>query len=67
MLSDKAIEAGARAIKYADIYKNLSGVTALIVASQTPLRKQKDEKDTEFVKRIVAHYIAAASAWEGRK
>jgi len=48
-------------LSYNDVYKNLDGRTALTVAASTSLRKQKDEKDTAFVKRIVATYITAAS------
>jgi hypothetical protein len=44
-------------LTYAEIYRNLDGLVALQVAGSTPLRKQKDEKDTAFVKRIVATYI----------
>lgn len=47
-------------LTYAEIYRNLDGLVALQVAASTPLRKQKDEKDTAFVKRIVATYCAAA-------
>lgn len=50
-----------RGLSYSDVYRNLDGMTALTVATSTPLRKQKDEKDTAFVKRIVATYITAAS------
>lgn len=52
-----AQEAATRPLTYADIYRNLSGMTALAVAAATPLRRQKDERDTAFVKRIVATYI----------
>lgn len=48
-------------LSYGDVYKNLDGLTALATAAATPLRRQKDEKDTAFVKRIVATYIALAS------
>ena len=43
------------------IYRNLSGIAALMAAEQTSMCKVKGEKDTEFVKRIVAHYVHAAS------
>lgn len=46
-------------LTYAEIYKSLDGLVALQVAASTPLRKHKDEKDTAFVKRIVATYLAA--------
>ena len=46
-------------LTYSEIYRNLDGLVALQVAASTPLRKQKDEKDTAFVKRIVATYVAA--------
>jgi hypothetical protein len=45
-------------LTYAEIYRNLDGLIALQVAAATPLRKAKDEKDTAFVKRIVATYAA---------
>lgn len=45
-------------LTYKEIYRNLDGLVALQVAASTPLRKQKDEKDTAFVKRIVATYLA---------
>jgi hypothetical protein len=48
-------------LSYDDNYKNLDGMTALQVAASMPLRKHKDEKDTAFVKRIVACYMAIAS------
>ena len=47
-------------LTYEEIYRNLSGVVALTVAASMPLRKRKGEKDTEYVKRIVAAYAAAA-------
>lgn len=47
-------------LTYAEIYRNLDGLVALQVAASTPLRKHKDEKDTAFVKRIVATYCAVA-------
>lgn len=36
---------------------HLDGMVALAVAQSTPLKKQKDERDTEFVKRIVCAYL----------
>lgn len=47
-------------LTYNEIYRNLEGLVALQVAMSTPLRRLKDEKDTAFVKRIVATYIEAA-------
>ena len=47
-------------LTYDEIYRNLDGMVALRVGLSTPLRKQKDEKGTAFVKRIVATYIEAA-------
>lgn len=47
-------------LTYDDIYKNLDGITAIQTAAATPLRKHKDEKDTAFVKRIVATYMKLA-------
>ena len=49
-------------LTYAEIYRNLDGLIALQVACATPLRKHKDEKDTAFVKRIVATYAALAQS-----
>ena len=37
-------------LTYEQIYNNLDGMTAMHIASITPLKKQKDEKDTAFVK-----------------
>jgi hypothetical protein len=48
-------------LSYDDFYKNLDGMTALATAAATPLRRQKEEKDTAFVKRIVATYLALAA------
>lgn len=48
-------------LTYSDIYRNLDGLTALATAAATPLRRQKDEKDTAFVKRIVATYMKLAN------
>jgi hypothetical protein len=45
---------------YSEIYRNLDGMTALATAAATPLRREKDEKDTAFVKRIVATYVMLA-------
>jgi hypothetical protein len=50
-----------KGLSYSDVYKNLDGMTALTVATSMPLRKHKGEKDTAFVKRIVACYLTAAS------
>jgi hypothetical protein len=47
-------------LTYNDIYKNLCGMTALQVAMTTPLKRLKDERDTAFVKRIVANYVLIA-------
>jgi hypothetical protein len=46
-------------LTYAEIYRNLDGLVALQVAASTPLKRLKDERDTAFVKRIVATYLAA--------
>jgi hypothetical protein len=46
------------ALTYEQIYRNLDGLTALATAAATP--RQKDEKDTAFVKRIVATYMKLA-------
>jgi hypothetical protein len=51
----------SKTLRYSDVYKNLDGMTALRVAAAMPMRKHKDEKDTAFVKRIVACYVALAS------
>ena len=48
-------------LSYDDVYRNLDGMTALATAAATPLKRHKDEKDTAFVKRIVATYISLAS------
>lgn len=50
-----------QAVSYNDVYRNLDGLVALATAAATPLRKAKGEKDTAFVKRIVATYISIAS------
>lgn len=47
-------------LTYAEIYRNLDGLVAIQVAITTPLHKNKDEKDSAFVKRIVATYCAVA-------
>lgn len=39
--------------------KHLDGIAALMAAQSTKLRKQKGERDTEFVKRIVCAYLNA--------
>jgi hypothetical protein len=49
---------------YDDIYKTLDGLTALAVAASMPLRKHPDEKDTAFVKRIVACYLSLVTKTE---
>lgn len=43
---------------------HLDGIAALIAAQSTPLKKQKDERDTAFVKRIVCAYLNAHMAGE---
>lgn len=48
-------------LTYADFYRSLDGMTALSVAAATPLRRLPDERDTAFVKRIVATYMAVAA------
>ena len=45
---------------FEEIRKNLDSMIALQVAASMPLRKHRDERDTEFVKRIVACYLAIA-------
>lgn len=45
--------------------RHLDGIAALIAADNTSMRKIKGERDTEFVKRIVAAYMNALS--EARK
>ena len=47
-------------VSYVDFYRNLDGLTALATAAATPLRRQKEEKNTAFVKRIVATYLSLA-------
>lgn len=43
--------------------KDLNSIAALSAAQNTPLRKKKkDERDTAFVKRIVAAYMNAVEA-----
>lgn len=44
-------------LTYEQIYNNLDGMTAMHVASITSLKKQKDERGTAFVKRIIATYL----------
>lgn len=44
-------------LTYYEIYGQLDGIAALVVAQQTPLKKATGERDTGFVKRIVAHYL----------
>jgi hypothetical protein len=41
---------------------DLDGVAALVAAESTAMCKRKGERDTEFVKRIVAAYLNAAAA-----
>lgn len=36
---------------------DVDGVAALWAAGHTAMRKQKGERDTEFVKRVVAAYL----------
>jgi hypothetical protein len=38
---------------------HLDGFAALVAAQSTPLKKQKGEKDTAFVKRVVCAYLNA--------
>ena len=45
-------------LTYDQLYRNLDGVTALLTAESTPLKKLPDERDTAFVKRIVATFMA---------
>lgn len=45
-------------LTYDQLYRNLDGATALLTAEATPLKKLPDERDTEFVKRIVATFMA---------
>lgn len=47
-------------LTYSEIYRNLDGMTAFATATTTPLRRLKDERDTAFVKRIVATYVELA-------
>ena len=47
-------------LTYEEIYRNLDGLVAITVASRTTMGKTKGEKNTEFVKRIVAHYAHIA-------
>lgn len=49
-------------IDYQQIYKTLNGLAALEVAADMPMTKLKGEKDTAFVKRIVAAYLAVISS-----
>jgi hypothetical protein len=55
---------GVRMVKltYDEIYGRLEGLAALVVANQTPLKHTKGERDTAFVKRIVAHYLYTVQA-----
>jgi hypothetical protein len=46
---------------------HLDGLAALAAARiAKPLRKQKGERDTEFVKRIVCAYLNAAAALDAQ-
>lgn len=45
-------------LTYEQLYRNLDGATALLTAEATPLKKLPDERDTAFVKRIVATFMA---------
>ena len=47
-------------LSYSDFYRNLDGLTAMATATDTSLCQQKDERDTAFVKRIVATYLMLA-------
>ena len=38
---------------------DLDGMAALVAAEHTAMRKLKGERDTEFVKRVVAAYMNA--------
>jgi len=46
---------------YTDVItpRDLDSTAALLAAEQTAMRKMKGERDTEFVKRIVAAYLNA--------
>ncbi len=39
---------------------DLDGLAALVAAQRTTLRKEKGERDTAFIKRIVCAYLNAA-------
>lgn len=39
---------------------DLDGVAAMVAAQRTTLRKEKGERDTAFIKRIVCAYLNAA-------
>lgn len=43
---------------------HLDGMAALAAAQSTPLKRQKDERDTAFVKRIVCAYMNAHMGME---
>jgi hypothetical protein len=45
------------------VERPLDGVVALMAAQSTALCKQKGEKDTEFVKRIVNAYLDMLIVW----
>lgn len=49
-------------LTYDEVYRSLNGMAALAVAGQTFMGKEKDERDTAFVKRIVAHYIVESQS-----
>ncbi len=38
---------------------HLNGIAALMTAERTTMGKERDERDTAFVKRIVATYLSA--------
>lgn len=48
-------------LTFEEIYRNLNGVTALAVAEVETMGKLKGERDTEFVKRIVARFMSLES------
>jgi hypothetical protein len=45
--------------------KHLDSIAALMTAQKEPLRKLKGERDTDFVKRIVATYLNYDEAVKG--
>ena len=48
-------------LTFDEFYRNLDGMPALAVAMATPLHKRMGERDTEFVKRLVAAYLSIAA------